>query len=176
MPRFSYDLIDAQRGRIGAITAGNYTDIEPDGTVEYVGDATTWRDELGPLVGQRLESPGSDIVRNLANVSITFKASARYPTDYITYSLQVNHDWLVQSDVEFHVHWEQASADNVNWLVEYRWQINGQAKTAAWTTLPLTSQIFAYSAGTLIQINDGSTDITPPITAALSDIFQAAGS
>lgn len=172
MPRFSLDIIDALRARIGATTAGNYTEVESDGTVEAVGNATTWRDELGPLIGARLESPGSDIVQNLAEGTMTFKDSARYPTDYVTYTLQINHDWLVQSDVEFHVHWWQANAEAANWLIEYRWQVNGQAKTAGWTAVPLTALIFSYTAGTLNQISDGGATITPPANAELSDIFQ----
>lgn len=172
MPRFYGDLIDAQRARIGAITAGNYTEVETDGTVEYIGAATTWRDELGSLLGSRLESPGSDIVQNLTEGTITFKASARYPTDFVVYSLQINHDWLALSDAEFHIHWWQANAQAANWLAGYRWQMNGQAKTAGWTLLPLTNLVFSYTAGTLNQISDGSTTITPPANAGLSDIFQ----
>lgn len=172
MPRFSMDIVDAIRARIGAITAGNYTEIETDGTMQALGDATTWRDELGPLLGSRLESPGSDIVQNLTEGTITFEASAVYPSDFITYTLQINHDWLVQSVVEFHVHWWQANAEAANWLIEYRWQVNGQAKTAGWTAVPLTSLIFSYTAGTLNQISDGAASITPPATAQLSDIFQ----
>lgn len=156
----------------GDIAGGNYTEFEYDGTMQAVGNATTWRDELGILIGQRLESPGSDIVQNLAEGTLTFKASARYPTDYVSYSLQLNHDWLIGSLAEFHSHWFQTSAANVNWLGEYRWQVNGQAKTTAWTKLALSNQIFTYSAGTLVQINDGVSSITPPVTAGLSDIVQ----
>lgn len=172
MPVFSFDIVDALRARIGAITSGNYTEIETDGTVQALGNATTWRDELGSLLGSRLESPASDIVQNLAEGTITFEASARYPTDFLTYSLQINHDWLVQSVVEFHIHWWQTNAQAANWLVGYRWQVNGQAKTSGWTLLPLTSLIFSYTSGTLNQISDGSTTITPPANAELSDIFQ----
>lgn len=150
----------------------NYFEVENDGTFELHGEATTWRDELGLLLGSRLESPSSDIVQNLPESTITFKDSARYPTDYITYTLQLNHDWLVGSDVEFHIHWLQASSANVNWLLEYRWQINGQTKTSAWTQAPLTDQIFTYSSGTLVQINEIENMITPPSNAYLSDFFQ----
>lgn len=153
-------------------TPPNYSEFEADGTLAFYGDATTWRDELGPLTGSRLESPGSDIVLNLAEGTVTFEASARYPTDYVTYTLQINHDWLVQSECEFHVHWQQAVAESANWLIEYRWQVNGQLKQAAWTPIPLTTQIFTWTAGTLNQINDGAATITPPATARLSDIVQ----
>lgn len=153
-------------------TPPDYAEFETDGTLVFYGAATTWRDELGPLIGQRLESPGSDIVQNNAEGTLTFKASARYPTDYVTYVLQINHDWLVQSVCEFHVHWWQANAESANWLIGYRWQVNGQAKTAAWTLIPLSTMIFTYAAGTLNQINDGASSITPPVGAQLSDIFQ----
>lgn len=157
---------------VGDVTGGDYTEFEADGTMRAHGDATTWKDELGPLLGSRLESPGSDIVQNLTEGTITFEATAVYPTDFISYTLQVNHDWLLASAVEFHVHWWQANAEAANWLIGYRWQANGQARTAAWTLVPLTSLIFAYVAGTLNQISDGATTITPPATAGLSDIFQ----
>lgn len=173
MPRYNRDsFIVGTEAEIGDRSAGNYAHIENDGTIVLLGDATTWRDELGNLIGQRLESPGSDIVQNLAEVSTTFKSSARYPTDYIGYNLQLNHDWFIGSLVEFHCHWFQANAQLANWLIGYRWQINGQAKTVGWTLLPLNNGIFTFSAGTLVQISDALTDITPPGTAYLSEIFQ----
>lgn len=150
----------------------NYFEVESDGTFELIGNATTWRDELGPLLSSRIESPASDITQNIAEGTITFKDSARYPTDYIAYTLQINHDWMIGSDVEFHVHWFETNTENVNWLAEYRWQINGQAKETNWTTLPLTHKIFTYASGTLVQINDCVTSITPPVNAYLSDFFQ----
>lgn len=88
----------------GDVPGGHYTDFEYDGTFVLHGNATTWRDELGALIGQRLESPSSDIVENLAEGSLTFKATARYPTDFVVYTLQLNHDWF-NSLVEFHCHW-----------------------------------------------------------------------
>jgi len=173
MPRYRSDShIVGTSAEIGDRSAGNLSEIEADGTIQAIGLATTWRDELGPLQGQRLESPGSDIAVNLAENTITFKSSARYPTDYISYTLQINHDWLVQSDVEFHVHWWQANAELANWLIGYRWQVNGQLKQAAWTLVPLSIAIFSYTAGTLNQISDGVSTITPPANAELSDIFQ----
>jgi len=157
---------------VGDVAGGDYTEFEADGTMQAHGDATTWRDELGPLLASRLQSPASDIVQNLAEGSITFEDSARYPTDYVVYNVQVNHDWLVQSDVEFHVHLWQANAEQPNFLIGYRWQVNGQAKTAAWTNVPLSTPIFTYAAGTLNQILDSGMAITPPAAAELSDIVQ----
>ena len=172
MPRYSYDIVDALRARIGAITASNFAEIEPDGTIVFWGDGTTWRDELGPLIGQRLESPGSDIVQDVAEGATTFKASARYPTDYVTQTLQLNHDWFY-SVVEFHVHYWQAPTALPNFLAGYRWQINGQEKTTAFTLLALTNSIYTHPGViTINQIADGASDITPPVSADLSEGFQ----
>ena len=162
------NIIEASLG-----TPPNYTEFENDGTMVANGDAICWVDEFGPLIASRLESPGSDIVQNLAEGTITFKASARYPTDYAVYNLQLNHDYFLGSIVEFHSHWFQTSAAVPNFLLGYRWQINGQAKITAWTNLPLNYIIFSYSAGTLVQISDGENSITPPATVDLSAIFQA---
>lgn len=157
---------------VGDFAGGNYFAVEADGTWVSHGDATTWIDELGPLMASRLQSPASDISQNLAEGTITFEDSARYPADYVSYTLQLNHDWLIGSDVEFHLHWFQTTAANINWLAEYRWQINGQAKTTGWTKLPLANKIFTYTSGTLVQINDAATSITPPANVYLSDLFQ----
>ena len=89
----------------GDITGGNYTQFEYDGTMAAIGNASAFRDELQPLIGSRLESPASDIQQIEAEGSIEFQTSARYPTDYVTTSIQINHDWKLGSDWEAHLHW-----------------------------------------------------------------------
>jgi hypothetical protein len=123
------------------------------------------------LLTGRLESPASDIIQDLTEVSLTFKASARYPTDFVSYNLQMNHDWVVGGEIDFHIHWWQASAAVPNWLIQYRWQVNGQAKETSWTSKAYNANIFTYSSGTLVQITDFGV-LTVPGTVALSDILQ----
>jgi hypothetical protein len=148
----------------------NYAMFDADGTLRLFGNATTYKDELYALVGQRLESPASDLALNLAEASVTFENGARI-TDYVTMDIQLNHDWAVGTPVYPHLHWWQASATLPNWLIQYRWQVNGGTKTTAWTSAARASEAFTYSSGTLNQITKFPT-ITPPSGSGLSDILQ----
>lgn len=158
--------------KFGDVPGGNYTEFESDGTMVAVGDAACWRDELQSLVGARLESPSSDIVLNLAEGAVTFEDSARYPTDYISANHQINHDWLLGSNIDPHLHWWQARAEVANWLIGYRWQIQGSAKTTTWTNIAWTSNAFTWSAGTLNQITEFGPIVPPVGYGQVSDIVQ----
>lgn len=142
----------------------------PDGTLKLHNEATSWRDELYALVGQKLESPSADIETDVDEASIVFEDTATL-VDYITMSIQINHDWLIGSDIHPHLHWWQTDGAVPNWLIQYRWQINGEVKTTDWTNSPWTEHVSAYSAGTLNQITKFAA-ISPPVGAGLSDILQ----
>lgn len=173
MPRFDSDsVIRGTRAEIGARSAGNYSEIEADGTYQAVGDASTWRDELQSLASARLLSPAGDIVLNEAEASITFKASARYPTDYALTNHQINHDWELGTNIHPHLHWWQTSAATPNWLIEYRWQKQGSAKTTIWTPAIWTANFAVWSAGTLNQITEFSAIVPPVGYGEVSDILQ----
>jgi hypothetical protein len=55
--------------------------------------------------------------------------------------------------------------------VQYRWQVNGQAKTTAWSNLPMTTNAFTYVSGTLNQITHGA-GIAAPANEGVSTILQ----
>jgi len=156
--------------KVGDVDGGDYTEIEADGTVVNYGNATTWTDELGSLLTQRIESPASKIVLNIAEGSTDFKDTADL-TDYVVLSLQINHPWELLTPIEPHFHWWQAQAAIPNWLMAYRWQVNGEAKTESWTQAKYEGNVFTYESGTLNQITDFPL-ITPPAGAGLSDIVQ----
>lgn len=158
--------------KIGDVPNGNYSEFEPDGTMVAVGEATCFRDELQSLIGARLESPASDIVLNLAEASVTFEDGARYPTDFVSANHQLNHDMLPGTVIDPHLHWWQERAETANWLIGYRWQKQGSAKTTTWTDVAWTENIFTWAAGTLNQITDFGP-ITPPVGyGEVSDIVQ----
>jgi len=164
--------LGGQTIQFGDVSAGNYAEFEADGTLVFYGAAQCWRDELQPLIGSRLESPASDIVLNPAEGSVTFQADATYATDYAFTSLQLNHDWELGSQIHPHLHWWQVSSDVPNWLLGYRWQKQGSAKTTSWTNLPFNSHTYSYSEGTLNQISRCAA-ITPPVGyGEVSDIIQ----
>ena len=172
MPRYRSDsLIVAIGARIGQISAGNYLEIESNGFIHYHGSAKPWVDEFGSLIGSRLESPSSDIVQNVAEGSYTFKSTARYPTDYLQLNIQINHYWILLGLVDYHIHFWQTNAAMPNWLLSYRWQVNGAAKETAWTNKAWQDNVFSYVSGTLVQITDFES-LTLPGSTGVSPILQ----
>lgn len=156
----------------GDIAGGNYTQIAYDGTLKSVGNATCYRDELQSVTGAQITSPAGDFVQNIAEASVTAKKSARYPTDYITTNHQLNHDWALGTSIYPHLHWWQTTANTPNWLLAYRWQKQGSAKTTAWTELPWTANAYTWTAGTLNQITKFGAIAAPTGYGEVSDIVQ----
>lgn len=154
----------------GSLGTGNYAEFQDDGSLVFYGNATCFRDEFGPLIGAKLESPSSDILTNAAEGSITFKATAT-TADYISMPVQINHDAKAGADVYPHIHWWQVSSNIPNWLIQYRWQTNGSAKTTSWTNKKYVSHAFTYTSGTLNQITLFG-GLTPPAGAGVSLILQ----
>lgn len=151
----------------------SYTEFDVTGFMQAYGDATAFKDELQSLVSNAaVITPANDIVINAAECTRTFKATARYPTDYLATTHQLNHDWYPGTVIDPHLHFEQVNAEVPNFLLGYRWQKQGQAKTTAWTLLPFDDLKFTYTAGTLNQIIDCG-GITPPAGyGQVSDIID----
>lgn len=148
----------------GSFFGGNYTQFEYDGTMRAVGGATCFRDELQSLVSNAaVVTPANDIVNNPAECTKTFKASARYPDDYLAATWQLNHDWLLGSSVGPHLHIEQTSAATPNFLYGFRWQKQGQEKTTAWSLSPVTGLAFPWGAYTTLNQILTFAAIAPPV-------------
>lgn len=154
-------------------TDPNYTAFDTDGTMQAFGDATCWRDELQSITGAQIDSPAGDFQRNNAEGSVTAKISARYPTDYVWGSWQLNHDWMIGTSVKPHMHWWQTTANTPNWLFAYRWQKQGKEKTTAWSLLPKLTNAYPWGAyTTLNQITSFGSIAAPVGYGEVSDIIQ----
>ncbi len=162
--------IIGEHSKFGDIQNGNFTGFEDDGTMVANGEATTYDDALGNLLGQIVESPSSDIIQNLPEGTLSFKTSAT-TADYVLINTQLTHRWKFGSSLHPHLHWIQSQAEMPNWLIQYRWQKNGQAKTTSWTPLAYSSNAFTYTTGDFNQITD-FPEIVPPVGYSLSDIVQ----
>lgn len=159
-----------ENNKFGDPQNGNFTGFEDDGTMVFNGTATVYDDILNQLIGQRLESPSSRITQNTAEGSVVFATNTEL-TDYVVMNIQISHSWKMGTDLYPHLHWWQAQNNVPNWLLQYRWQRNGQAKTTAWTSVKMNTNAFTYSSGTLCQIS-GFPAITPPSNYSISDILQ----
>lgn len=148
----------------------NETEFEADGTIVSKGTATCWRDELNDLVEAASNNPASHLVYDFVEGALIFETTADI-NDYAIMNVQINHDWKAGSDVEPHIHWWQTENNTPNWLIQYRWQINGAAKTTTWTSVHWDHNAFTYVSGTLDQITSFGL-ITPPTGYTTSDILQ----
>jgi len=165
-------FVPSPRPAMGNVAGGNYTAWDYTGTGQAFGLATCFRDELQSVTGTQITSPAGDFQQNIAEASVTAKTSARYPTDFITTNWQINHDWALGTSVYPHIHWWQTEADMPNWLIAYRWQKQGSAKTTAWSELPWTTNRATYVSGTLNQITGFGAIAAPAGYGQVSDIIQ----
>ena len=156
--------------QIGDIRGGNYVSIEPDGSMEFDGTSTVFKDQLGDIT--TLAVVGVGIAADATEGCITFATGASFSTDYVYSNFQFNHDRKHGAKIYPHVHWWQDRANTPNFLFRYRWQNNGDAQTVSWTTYAMTSNAFTYSAGVINQISFGVGGITPPAGDDVSLILQ----
>ena len=86
--------------------------------------------------------------------------------------IQMSHRWKLGSVIYPHLHWVQTAAATPNWLIGYRWNINGEAtNAAAWSYIKHSANVYTWSSGSLNQITKFDS-ITPPEGAGLSDLVH----
>jgi hypothetical protein len=139
------------------------------GTVLFGPDAIAWDDLLGAAITLQQSGPG--VSRNVAENQVEFTTAANL-SDYLIDSQQMSHAWNLQA-VSPHLHAWQTTAAAPNWLLQYRWQVMGKLKTAAWTDIRCNVPAFTYpGAGTFHQLFYTAANIEPPAGAGISDIIQ----
>ncbi len=124
---------------------------------------------LGDITGVKTSGAGVSI--NTNENTLEFVDSANL-SDYAYFNYQLSHKWKNGSDVSPHIHFEQANANVPNFMIQYRWQRQGQAKTTAWTNLKLNVSVFTYVSGTLNQISNGANIAPPTGYGQVSDIIE----
>lgn len=160
--------------RLGDATPTNYTQFDSTGHQTMVGTAKPWRDELTPAT--RLHQSGAGVALNAEEDTVDFAYNSTYNATYgladiLIGSAQLNHDKDLSSSINFHIHWWQAKNYSPNFLLAYRWQVNGTAKTTGWTLAKCNTLAFSYTSGTILQISSAAA-ISPPVGSSLSDIVQ----
>jgi hypothetical protein len=153
--------------RVGEDTT-NYTNFDSTGHQTMSGTARPWRDELTDAVNIR--GVGTGVSTNSSEGTQDFTTAANL-SDYLYLNIQLNHDKDLTSSIYPHIHWFQAEANVPNFLLQYRWQINGGAKVTSWTNLKCNTAVVTYTSGTINQICYASP-ISVPVGTTLSDIVQ----
>jgi hypothetical protein len=133
----------------------------------------TYFDDLQyQMVGQKLTSPSARISYGTNGDYIVFAKSCDYSDDWLTMVIQMSHRWKLGTAIYPHLHWVQTAAGMPNWLIGYRWNVNGAAtNAAAWSLIPHSANAYTYSAGSLNQITKFDK-ISPPVGAGLSDLVH----
>lgn len=149
-------------------TGTSYSEFESDGTYHAVGDATTFDDMLGDIT--RLRVVGVGIAFDDNENALNFQQSANM-SDYCLTNYQFRHRWKSGSAIKPHIHFEQAQNQVPNFLIRYRWQVNGGTKSTTWNNFVCNKAVFPYTAGTLNQIAHSTDGITPS-TWNISDILE----
>lgn len=148
--------------------AESYLEVLADGTLRLVGSATVWDDISQGITAAKSTGPGVSF--NAVEQSMDFLATANLD-DYAVLPFQLKHQVKAGSAVYLHVHWEQSQAQTPNWMMQYRWQRNGQPKTTAWTNYKCNTDAFTYVSGTLDQLSYGAA-VPAPEGYGISDIIQ----
>lgn len=178
--RYSYTAPgrpDYERIRVGRVLTGDYTEIEYDGTVRHVGEATVWDDLRFPVIGQQLDTSAGRIDYNYADLTVDYQDNARYPEEFIGIIAQLPHGRKPQSDIRPHLHWLQNQDETPNILVAWRWYNNGDIVPSEYELTPVTFEhtVFPYTSETaeeLLQITSIPTPVGIGATKGLSSIID----
>jgi hypothetical protein len=111
--------------QIGNIDGGNYTEIEADGTIKFVGNATVWDDIVIPAMALGTVAATPSKISFLGSGSLkTYGFDGGALTEELHGSFELKHGYKQESDITVHVHWTptNANAGNVKWQLEYSWQ------------------------------------------------------
>lgn len=154
--------------KVGDIAGGNYTEIETDGTLKFVGNATTWTDFIISATRVRqgaLSKPDFDYT----NLGLLFPQNDA--TEIIYFIAQMKHEKKLDSQIYWHVHYIQSEANKPTFKLDYKYYKNGQAVPGSWTTISTADGnkgIFTYpGSGSILQIATFPA-ITPPANETVS--------
>jgi len=122
---------DAVSVILGDGGVANFTRIEADGTIEFNGAATVWKDiNMGSAQLSRPSSSQPDLVNFVdeAGADTGIQTYGFAVGEKVHGSFELQHDYKEGSDFTFHVHWQGITAptgtDNVQWRLTYTFGID----------------------------------------------------
>lgn len=155
--------------KFGNPDVGHFTGFNDDGFMEMHGNARVFRDELGDALSLKVQGVG--ITTNSIELVVEFPNTADL-NDYLYKNVQLNHDRDSTTAIFPHLHFFQENNAVPNFLLQYRWQINGTQKVTPWTNLRCNVAVLPYVSGSMSQIASTLDGIAPPAESGLSDIIQ----
>lgn len=115
--------------KIGDVTNGNYVEIEADGTIKLVGDATAWDDiRVTPAGFDRAGVADPSLVAYQPSGSGIATYLYEFQKNDIAYfTIQLPHSYKLGTDLRAHVHWTAGAngvtenGNTVGWKIDYSW-------------------------------------------------------
>ena len=110
---------------VGDVT--NYTKIEDDGTLEFIGNGTVWDDYVIPL--STAKAKGTDppafekfLDNGASSIGVWAYTFANNKGDEVSFTIQMPHSWAGTA-IHPHVHWSPGdnTSGDVVWGIEYTW-------------------------------------------------------
>lgn len=154
--------------KVGDTTAGNYFEVESDGTKVLNGNATTWTDMSIPATRARqgaTQKPDFDFT----NMGLLFPQNDDTEIAYII--IQMDHRKKMDTAIKLHCHYVQAVAAQPTFKCDYRFYNNGTASNGSFTTLSTadgSKGVFTYpGSGEILQIAT-FPDIAAPTNESVS--------
>lgn len=160
-------FIDGTSVKIGDAT--NNVEFEADGTIKFNGTSTVFDDVTYDAIALQQTGPGISVNNTEGTVDFTATADS---SDYMFVNPQMPHARKNGAVIYPHIHFFQTENNIPNFALQYRWQLNGGAKTTSWTAIKCNIPVFTYVSGTLNQIVHPATGIIPPANDNISDIVQ----
>lgn len=135
--------------KFGDISAGNYIQIDNTGFVQLHGQAKAWVDYNVPLT---LGKPTAGGKPDYDYTNMGYLLPQNDKTEVLHVRVQLPHAWD-GSDIFPHIHWQQTRNQVPVFKVDYIWYNNGDPVPDTWNTYAMEQAIFAYSSGTISQLN-----------------------
>jgi len=146
----------------------NNVSINNTGHLQFDGSGTSFDDMNADALSVQVQGVG---VSKIAAESVVRYTTLADLNDYGYANYQFSHSRKNGADVYPHIHYWQAENTHPNFLIQYRWQLNGQQKRTTWNNYPLNLEAYDYS-GTIVQIAYNAIGVTPPIGDNISSILQ----
>ena len=116
-----YPALKSYTIQTGDISGGNYAEFETDGTLKFVGDATTWDDQQ-IIIGGAKFAGASDPTWTAYQGGYVL-AFDKAQDNIVYFTAQLYHKYKIDSDIAFHIHTAHADAGagNSRWNFTYSW-------------------------------------------------------
>ena len=128
--------------KFGNVDAGNYVDIDSDGNIELLGNATVWDDLRVPVNDLTAAGNNDPTQFNWLGNLIEMAFSATIMNE-LFFEVQIPHSYKEGSTIYPHVHFRptktEAGGTRVRWGLEYVWQNVGEVAPASTTTIYTTN-------------------------------------